>query len=115
MGQRLNEVVAALVMLVMAALALAVPVWFVLVSKLFRRLETEHPEKFHEMGDPGIFMNNSPHTTIALTRFLFGREDAELDDEHLVRLARVMRVFYVTASIAMAFVFVSILTLFVMR
>jgi hypothetical protein len=47
------------------------------------------------MGEPSLFMNNSPRTTVVLMRFLFGREDIELNDTRLTKLTNKMRLFFV--------------------
>src|SRR5882724_11677010 len=70
----------------LSVLFASVIVWFFLVSGLFRRLRSQHPDKFREMGEPSLFMNNSPRTTIALMKFMFGRQDRELDDPGLSKL-----------------------------
>src|SRR5277367_1444676 len=62
----------------MAILFALVLVWFYLVTSLFRRLRTDHHAKFVEMGEPSLFVNNSPRTSFLLLRFLFRREDKEL-------------------------------------
>lgn len=70
-------------------------VWFVMVSSLFRRLRRDHPEKFRTMGEPGLFLNNTPRTNWTFIRFLFKREDRELSDPSLSRLSRTMLIFFV--------------------
>lgn len=72
-----------------------VPVWFVLVSNLFRILRTRHPDKYSSMGNPTLFMNNSLATNNSMMRFLWGRQDRTLHDAELSKLTRFMLVFFI--------------------
>jgi TRAP-type C4-dicarboxylate transport system permease small subunit len=92
----------------MAILFALVLVWFYLVTSLFRRLRTDHHAKFVEMGEPSLFVNNSPRTSFLLLRFLFRREDKELGDRALTKLTKTMLVFFFIYVLLFLGVFVTI-------
>ena len=62
-------------------------IWFGLVSALYRRLASNHQEKYRQMGEPGLIRNNPPGATITLMKFLFAREDRALNDPQVSREA----------------------------
>jgi hypothetical protein len=68
-----------------------VVIWFVLLWKLFGRLEDCHPEKYEAMGSPSIFSKNN---TGPLLKYLFAREHRELDDEYLSKLSDFTLVYF---------------------
>jgi len=70
-----------------------VPVWFVLVITLFKRLESLHPEKYESMGRPTIFWRNSTEGMFKMLKFLFLREHRPMNDKTLSALSDVMLVF----------------------
>lgn len=72
-----------------------VAVWFVLLKRLFSRLERRHPEKYEAMGRPSLFLRNSIAGGLATLRFLVGREHKALDDSALSRLSDAALVFFV--------------------
>jgi hypothetical protein len=74
-------------------LFVSVFVWFFLVFRLFKLLETEHPEKYEAMGKPTLFWNHSPKTSWELMKFLFKREYASLGSSKLSFLGNVMLIF----------------------
>ena len=80
-------------------------VWLFLCYRLFKILETRHPEKYQSMGQPTLMINNTLLTNIALIKFLFKREWRDLDDSELTTLSKAMLVLF-------AIYLVSILTLF---
>lgn len=99
---------------VFALLAAMVLVWFRSVSKLCAQLRERHTEKFDEMGlermwpkDLGgwIAGYNNAGPVAALLRFLWRREDAELNDAEVSSLASSMRWFlaaYLVLFLALA-------------
>jgi hypothetical protein len=57
-----------------AMLFATVPVWFVLILTLFKRLETNHPEKYTAMGRPSLFQLSNTSNGWPTLRFLVARE-----------------------------------------
>ncbi len=70
-------------------------VWFFLCYRLFKILETRHPEKYDSMGKPSLIMNNSLSTNITFMKFLIKREWQGLNDSGLALLSKSMLVFFV--------------------
>lgn len=68
--------------------------WFFLCYRLFKILETRHPEKYESMGKPGLIVNNSLSSNITFMKFLFKREWRDLDDSGLATLNKSMLVFF---------------------
>lgn len=60
----------------------------ILVSRLYRRLETLHPEVWQELGSPAVFWNISPRIQQAVGRFLDEGRYARLKDPEVIRLAQ---------------------------
>ncbi|WP_432454693.1 hypothetical protein ACRRS0_04260 [Agarivorans sp. QJM3NY_29] len=69
-------------------------VWFFLCYRLFKILETRHPEKYESMGKPSLIMNNSLSSNITFMKFIFKREWRELNDSGLATLGKFMLVFF---------------------
>jgi hypothetical protein len=101
------------------AIFAGVIVWWILVAILFRRLRSDHPGKFREMGEPRVFKNYPPRTTLVLMKFLFCREDMDLDDARLNDFTLRMRSFFVVYAavfvIAIGAVFLLLSGMWVIR
>ena len=76
-------------------LFLAVIIGFTFTARLYKILKESHPEKYKAMGEPTLFLNNSPKTSIALMKFLFKREYIALNNPKLTTLGNIMLVFFV--------------------
>jgi uncharacterized membrane protein YhaH (DUF805 family) len=63
-------------------------VWFMLMRRLFKRIETCHPEKYEAMGSPSL--QRAQSASWPLLKFLFGREYRALDDPYLTKLSKSM-------------------------
>ncbi|ATX80710.1 hypothetical protein Ga0123461_2309 [Mariprofundus aestuarium] len=83
-------------------------VWFFLCFKLFKILETRHPETYKTMGSPTLIMNNSLSNNISFMRFLFKREWRDLNDDGLSSLGKGMLTFFVIYSICFIFIFFAV-------
>ena len=86
----------------------SVPVWFFLCYRLFKILETRHPEKYESMGKPGLFMNNSISNNISFGKFLFRGEWRALNDQRLAVLCKFMLVFFVLYCIGFLSMFIAV-------
>ena len=80
-------------------------VWLFLVFRLFKLLETEHPEKYKAMGKPSLFWNNSPKTSWELMKFLFKREYASLGSSKVSFLGNIMLIFMALYFVGFFFLF----------
>ena len=87
----------------------SVIVWFVLVSKLYKTLESEHPQKYEEMGRPTLFWNNSPRSGWVLVKFIMKKEYFGLKNQKLVKLGNFMFGFFIAYGILFGVLFVSVL------
>ena len=65
-----------------------------MIVTLFKKLKLEHPEKYKEMGEPNLFLNNSMKTSWSTLKFLFKREHKGLNDNSLSLLSDFMLVFF---------------------
>ncbi|RUO38607.1 hypothetical protein CWE13_02880 [Aliidiomarina shirensis] len=86
----------------------SVLLWFFLCIRLFKILETRHPEKYESMGKPSLFLNNSISNNITFMKFLFKREWRGLNDPNLALLSNFMLVFFVVYMAVFLTLFVSI-------
>lgn len=86
----------------------SVLIWFFLCFRLFKILETRHPDKYESMGKPGLAANNSISSNLKFMKFLFKREWRELNDSGLALLGKFMLVFFSIYSIAFLVLFTSV-------
>jgi hypothetical protein len=91
-----------------AVLFASVLVWLALVSTLYKRLAANHPAKYRQMGEPQVRRNN-PRRGRTLLKFLFAREDRQLNDHQLSRLTAIMLVFFVCYSVVLIFSMITVL------
>lgn len=80
-------------------------VWFFLCYRLFKILETRHPETYIAMGKPSLIMNNSISNNISFMKFLFKRGWRDLNDDGLARLGNTMLVFFAFYTAGFCFMF----------
>lgn len=83
-------------------------VWFFLCFRLFKILETRHPEKYESMGKPSLIMNNSLSSNITFMKFLFKLEWRELEDSGLAALGKSMLIFFALYLIGFLTLFISV-------
>jgi len=90
-------------------------VWFGMVSRLYKTLESEHPDKYEEMGKPTLFWNNSPKSAFTLIRFILKKEFIRLGNMKLTRLGNYMYWFFIAYVVLFSVLFISVfaMTLFV--
>ena len=86
-------------------------VWFGLVSRLYKILATDHPQKYEEMGKPTLFWNNSPRSGWLLVKFIMKREYLGLRNQKLAKLGNFMFGFFVVYGILFGILIVSILSM----
>ena len=83
--------------------------WFFMSYRLFKILETRHPEKYEAMGKPSLIMNNTMHSNFTFMRFLFKREWKGLKDKDLESLSKTMLVFFGVYTVGFLAFFVAVL------
>ena len=86
----------------------SVLVWIFLCNRLFKILETRHPEKYESMGKPGLIANNTMSSNFTFMKFLFKREWRDLDDAGLAVLGKFMLVFFVIYMVGFLTLFLSV-------
>ena len=77
------------------AMFFIVLIWFALLKTIFTKLQRAHPEKYKQMGEPSLFMNNSIKTGLATLKFIGKREHNMLNDPALSKLSNFALVFFV--------------------
>ncbi len=75
-------------------------VWNVNTHRIFRRLKAEHIDKYREMGEPGIFINNNFSTTAKYMKFIFKYEWKKLNDPILNRMCYLMPILLIVFTVA---------------
>ncbi len=83
-------------------------VWFFLCHRLFKILETRHPEKYKSMGEPSLIMNNSLNTNRTFMKYLFKREWRDIEDPGLASLSKWMLIFISIYTLGFIILFVSV-------
>lgn len=68
-------------------------IWLFLCARLFKILETRHPEKYVAMGRPALIRSESFSSNFAFVKFLFKKEWQALNDVELASLGRFMLIF----------------------
>ena len=74
-------------------------IWFILLKMIFTKLESEHPEKYKQMGEPSLFWNNSMKTGLATLKFIGKREHKNLNDTALSKLSDFALVFFIIYTV----------------
>lgn len=85
-------------------------VWFGLCIWVFSRLESQHPEKYVEIGRPSLFMRNNIENNLLFMRFLWKKEYEVLEDESLVKACRFMKGFFLTYLLMFALMITGLVT-----
>jgi hypothetical protein len=99
---------------VYAVAALLVPVLFILfvalmfsIRAFMQRLKVNHPDKYRELGAPGMLGNGTRESQRVLKSCILGGEDLGLGDATLSRLARRVRTLYYAFIGCFVYVFAS--------
>ena len=71
-------------------------VWSILLSLLFKRLKTHHPQKFKKLGRPSIW-RRYPGPNFLTIDFIWSREYELLYDKELNHLCRLIKKFMIIA------------------
>ena len=58
---------------------------------LTKRLRTEHPRLWKDLGSPGVFFRTSPHNALATMGFVWRNDAKALGDPTLARWSRRLR------------------------
>lgn len=58
---------------------------------LYRRLRLRHYQAWLELGEPSLFFNASMYSNKRIAQFLWGRQEKELGDETIGRIASASR------------------------
>jgi len=87
----------------------SVLVWLGLSHALYKRLSSNHPDKYRQMGEPGLIRNNRPGMGIGLMKFIFRREDRPLNDPRVSRLTAFMFVLAICNYVLFAFFVIIVL------
>jgi len=90
-------------------LCASLPVWFMMVSALYKCLASNHPEKYRLMGEPGLIKNNHPGSGLRLMKFIFTREDRPLNDSRVSRLTSFMLVLSICYLAVFLFLVIAVL------
>ena len=85
--------------IIFGAMMFMVLIWFVLLKIIFSKLERSHPEKYKQMGEPSLFMNNSMKTGLATLKFIGKREHNQLNDPALSKLSDFALVFFIIYTV----------------
>jgi hypothetical protein len=80
---------------------------FYLSHRLYKILETRHPEKYEAMGKPSLFMNNNISNNVLFVKCLFRLEWRELGDPGLAKLCMFLLVFSIVYLIGLVCVILS--------
>jgi hypothetical protein len=75
-------------------LMVCVVIGFTLTSRFHRLLRERHPEVYDSLGRPTLFLNNSVQNGWASLRFILGGHFQTLGDPEVVRLCRLIRIFF---------------------
>jgi len=87
---------------------LSVGAALLLVHDFLRNLKHNHPTRWHELGEPSLFLNNSLRNNFLVLQFLFRKEYLHLKD-HIVeeKAERVLKA-YIVALVLFVVTFVAL-------
>ena len=100
-----------IIMPLFAILTIMVFLWFYLVHSLYKLLSDNHQALYKEMGEPTLFLNNTPRSGIALMKFIFRKQYKARGDIKLEKLGAVMFALFITYIVLLAFAIVAILAI----
>lgn len=90
----MKDIAAILLILMIGAMFIMVPVWFMAVSKYFRFLRESHPETYKEMGMPTLLGNNTPSNNISFLRYVCGNKYLATNDNQLIAKSLFLKRFF---------------------
>jgi hypothetical protein len=76
-----------MVLMFMVVVGFGLNIW------VFRRLESQHPQKYVDMGRPSLFLRNNIENNWRFLRFLWKSEYNSLNDPLLRRTCNFMKIF----------------------
>lgn len=80
-------------------LAVLTVFYLVQVRRIEKRLEQGYPEKFKELGEPHLILNNSLRNNARFMSFLLGRKYETTADSALIKLCKSCRRSFVLATL----------------
>ena len=84
--------VAAIVLVILVGFQfLGTAVYLFLIRKVLVHLETNHTVTWRQLGEPSLFLNNSPRNSLLVVRFLWNKQYLLLQDAELTHLASRVR------------------------
>ena len=105
------EILKMAVPVVFAAGFVMVIIWLGCCARLFALLKVRQPEKYKQMGEPSVILNNSIRNNMAFMRFLFRREDRALGDLAISRFTGFMFYYFFVVLAVYLFLVISIFSL----
>jgi hypothetical protein len=75
-------------------------IWNVNTYFILKHLKQYHPVKFKELGEPGMFTNNTPANTITYLKFILTGGWRELNDPSLSGKCYLMPILFMLCAIA---------------
>lgn len=93
-----------------AVWAILVAIWLPLISWLFRRLRTRHPETYEAIGSPGLIQNSSLQNNWRFLKFMWSSRPDKLKDGRLSITIWLMRLFLICYVVLFAWIAVGVLT-----
>ncbi|WP_040474153.1 hypothetical protein [Marinobacter algicola] len=104
----MSEILALLLVLLVAAMFVMVPAWFVLVSRYFSFVSANHPHLYQKMGQPSLFGNNTPSNNISFLRYVCGREYFSSGDDQLISKSLFLKRFFYSYLVIFAAVIIGV-------
>ena len=107
----MSEIITLILIPLIGTMFVMVPIWFVVISKYFRYLRENHSELYKEMGEPSLFMNNTPSNNVSFLRYVCGNKNLKSEDSQLISKSLFLKKFfyaYLAIFISVIFGFASI-------
>ena len=105
----MKDVITLLLLPLIGAMFLMVPIWFVVISKYFCYLRENHSVLYKEMGEPSLFMNNTPSNNLSFLRYVCGNKYLKSEDSQLISKSLFLKRFFYTYLV----IFISVILGFV--
>ena len=90
-------------------LGIMVLIWFIKISKLFSYLRENHPGEYTAIGEPSLFMNNTPKNNILFLRFILGTRPQTIDDPQLALSCTFLKRFFYASLAVFAILTIAVL------
>jgi hypothetical protein len=87
----MGNTAAATFIVLFAVQGVGTAVYLFMISRLFSRLERQHPDVYESLGSPSLFLNNNARNNALVLGWLWRKDFGDLSDPETARSAALVR------------------------